>query len=308
MLRFNRILLASDFSPSAEAALHYAATLARQSQARLVVLHVVDTRVAALPRWSDIFQSTEVFADLEANQTDALGRLLTHPALTGLTVERLMQQGHPATHIIDVASQVDLVVIGTRGAGSGWGKTSGRVARTVAHGCPVPVLLVPEGGGHAGIPAAGANRLSLQRLLLALHFAQYAPQALTLFHTLANIYKATSQVLQVVEPDKVTTYPLDAGAGLYHNVGAVKTLLRQRLAEIVPHDPAQPPVERLILEGNAAEVILRQSITYRTDLVVMSVHAYGTLQKFFTLSTVDAVIERTPCPVLAVPFTHAMAG
>jgi hypothetical protein len=33
----------------------------------------------------------------------------------------------------------------------------------------------------------------------------------------------------------------------------------------------------------------------------MSVHAYGMLQKFFTVSTVDTVLTQTPCPLLTVP-------
>ena len=49
MLTLNRILLASDFSPSAEAALRYAAALARQSQASLIVMHVAETGRRALP-------------------------------------------------------------------------------------------------------------------------------------------------------------------------------------------------------------------------------------------------------------------
>jgi nucleotide-binding universal stress UspA family protein len=109
-------------------------------------------------------------------------------------------------------------------------------------------------------------------------------------------------VLQVIEPEKVTTYPLEAGEGLYHNVDAIKMLLRKRFIDIIPDDPQGPPLERCILEGNAADVIVRQSTESGADLVVMSVHAYGALRKFFTVSTVDAVLEQAPCPLLAVPF------
>jgi hypothetical protein len=34
---------------------------------------------------------------------------------------------------------------------------------------------------------------------------------------------------------------------------------------------------------------------------VMSVHAYGALHKFFTVSTLDMVLKQAPCPLLAVP-------
>ena len=191
--------------------------------------------------------------------------------------------------------------MGTRGYGGGVSKTPGKTARYVAHGSSAPVLFVPEGGGHAGLPAAGTTGLPFRRILLALHFAQYAPQALVLARTLALACQASLQVLQVIEPDKVTSYPLEAGGGLYHNVDAMKVLVRQRFAAIVPDDPHGPPLERHILEGNAADTILRQSHESGTDLMVMSVHAYGALQKFFTASTVDLVLEQAACPLLAVP-------
>lgn len=301
MLMFNRILLASDFSAGADAALLYAAACARQTQARLLVLHVLDTRVAALPCWTDVFRSTEVFAAMEATATNALKRLQAHPALTGLQVETVMPHGNPRERIVDAASYADLVVMGTRGQSRRGDRAAAKVARYVAHGSPTPVLLVPEGGGQAGLPEAGSIRLPLRRIMLALHFAQYAPQAIVLAQELATACHATLQVLQVIEPDKVTSYPLEAGAGLYHNLEAIKILLRKRLADIVPDALAGPSLERLLLEGNAAEVLLRQSAACRTDLVVMSAHAYGMLQTFFTVSTVDTVLEQTPCPLLTVP-------
>lgn len=302
MLTFNRIMLASDFSASSEAALHYAAALARQSHARLLILHVMDTRVAALPHWSDIFRSTEVFAAREAEATQALDRLATHPALAGLAVETVLQPGNPMTNIIDLAPGVDLVVMGTRGQPSGWGLKPHAIAQQVAHGSPVPVLLVPESGGRAGLPDPAAERLTLPCVVLALHFAQYAPQAISLARAFAAASQARLQVLQVIEPDRVTSYPLDAGSGLYHNLGAVKTLIKNRLVTIVPDSPAGPAVDRVTLEGNAAEVIVKHSAAKQAGLIVMSAHAYGTLRKFFIPSTVDAVIEQAPCPLLAVPF------
>jgi nucleotide-binding universal stress UspA family protein len=301
MLTCNRILLASDFSASAEAALLYAAAWARHTHAHLLILHVLDTRLAALPRWTDVFRSTEVFAAMEIAAIHVLTHLQAHPALAGLHVETVMQHGNPRERIIDAAVDADLVVMGTRGQSRREGGVAGTVAQHIAHGSPTPVLFVPEGGGQAGLPEAGSARLPWRHILLALHFAQYAPQAITLAHELAMACHATLQVLQVIEPDKITSYPLEAGAGLYHNLEAVKVLLRKRLADIVPDIPEGPPVERLIQEGNAAEVIWQESAARRADLIVMSAHAYGVVQKFFTVSTVDTVLAQAPCPLLAVP-------
>jgi nucleotide-binding universal stress UspA family protein len=305
MLTCNRILLASDFSASADAALLYAAAWARHTHARLLMLHVLDTRVAALPRWTDVFRSTEAFAAMEAAATSALERLQGHPALAGLHVDMVMQHGNPRERIIDAAVEADLVVMGTRGQSRRGGGGAGKVAQYVAHGSPTPVLFVPEGGGQAGLPEAGSTRLPWRHIILALHFAQYAPQAITLAQELAMACQATLQVLQVIEPDKITSYPLEAGAGLYHNLEAMKILLHKRLADIVGDIPEGPPVERLMQEGNAAAVICRESAVRHADLVVMSAHAYGVVQKFFTVSTVDTVLTQALCPLLAVPIPRS---
>jgi len=119
MLGFNRILLATDFSAGATAALQYAAVLARLSHATLQVLHVIDTRVAAFAHWTDIFRSTEVLAAKETKEMAALQQCLAHPAFTGLAVEPLVRHGHPADNIIDATVDVDLVVMGTQGTTTG---------------------------------------------------------------------------------------------------------------------------------------------------------------------------------------------
>jgi nucleotide-binding universal stress UspA family protein len=299
MLRFDRILLASDFSPNGEAALHYAATLARQCRAHLNILHVIDTRVNALPRWRDIFHATEVFTDREIHQNDALASLQGHPALTDLTVNWITTYGKPSERIIDLSLHADLVVIGSQGSAA----TLGKVAQQVAHGCPIPVLLVPNGISRA-MPQPGAERLSLQRVLLALHVAHYAPRAICLSKALAKSNNAILEVLQVIDADQASTYAGDLGAGLHHNRQAVKILLQKRLAGLIPDEPAGIAIERSVIEGKAMDVILRQSKAQQADFIVMSAHPYGRLHKFFTVSTVDEVAAQAPCPVLTVPYPN----
>jgi nucleotide-binding universal stress UspA family protein len=305
MLGFNRILLATDFSTSATAALLYAAALARLAHATLQVLHVIDTRVTALARWTDVFHSTEVFAAKAATETAALQELLTHPALAGLPVQQLVHQGHPADSIIDLATNVDLVVMGTQGTPSE--RTMGKVAQQVAHGSPVPVLLVPASCRVPETSATLPPTLPVQHILFALHVVEYAPGAVTLCRALATVCHASLTVLQVLEPD--TSFRLSsfsAGTGLSHNLDGANALLHKRLEDIMPDTPTGPAIERLVVRGNPAEVIPQQIKERRADLVVMSVHSYEGLKKFFALSMVDAVLAQTPCPLLVVPFPPAL--
>jgi nucleotide-binding universal stress UspA family protein len=225
MLEFNRILLATDFAASATAALQYAAALTRLSRATRHVLHVIDTRVSGLSRWTDILRSPEIFAARAAEETAALQELLAHPALTGLPVAQFVHHGHPADSIIDAAANVELVVMGTSGTTTTSGRAMGQVAQQVVHGSPVPVLLVPASCQAPETSATLPPALPVQRILFALHVAQYAPQAVTLCRTLATVCQAALCVLQVLDPEAFHLYPLGAGAGLSHNLDGASMLL-----------------------------------------------------------------------------------
>ena len=307
MLGFNRILLATDFSTSASAALLYAAALARLSHATLQVLHVIDTRVTTLARWTDVFHSTEVFAAKTAAETAALQERLAHPALAGLPVQQLIRQGHPADRIIDLAANVDLVVMGAQGLTPPSERTAGKVAQQVAHGSPAPVLLVPASCRVPEISATLPPTLPVQHILFALHVVEYAPQAVTLCRALATVCHASLSVLQVLAPDtSFRLSSLSAGTGLSHNLDAANALLHKRLEDIMPDTPTGPAIERLVVRGNPAEVIPQQIKERCADLVIMSIHSYEGLKKLFAPSIVDAVLAQTPCPLLAVPFPPAL--
>jgi len=304
VLTLNRILLVSDFSASAEAALRVAAAMARQSQASLLVMHVIETGVRALPHWTDIFRSTEVLAAQEAASRSALAQLITHPALDGLDVEGVVQYGDPIDRITDMAPRTELVIMGTGETNA----ASGAIAREVAHSSATPVLLVPPDGGTAGLPADGAAQVTFNQVLLAIDLARYAPQAIEMATAFAADNETPLLAIQILDPQKAGAYPVDPGIGLHHNLDGLKALLEKRLAEVVPEESEGPPPMRRVLQGSAAEVILEQIAEQRTALVVMSAHAYGTLRRFFTESTIDTVLDQASCPLLAVPLPRSTGG
>ncbi len=308
MRTLNRILLVSDRSASTESAVPYAAALARQAQASVLVMQVIETGVAALPRWTDIFWSSEAIAAKEAEGRTALEQLAAHPALDGLDVQYLMEHGHPVDRITDMAPRVDLIVMGMGESDSADGRAAQRTAREVAHGSATPVLLVPPGGGTAGTPQPQATGLAWQRLLLAIDLSGYAQQAIDIATSLAATHRASLLALQVLDPQKATAYPVNAGEGMHHNIAGLKVLLAKRLAEVLPDVSDGPPYLRQVVEGEAAAVIIAQAAAHQADLVIMSAHPYGTMQKLFTPSTIDAILAEAACPLLAVPFPRSALG
>src|SRR5438045_1164782 len=85
--------------------------------------------VRRLRRWTDVFRPTEVFAAKTAAEATALQELLAHPALAGLPVQQLVRQGHPADRIIDLAADVDLVVMGAQGMTPPSERSTGKMAQ-----------------------------------------------------------------------------------------------------------------------------------------------------------------------------------
>jgi len=59
-------------------------------------------------------------------------------------------------------------------------------------------------------------------------------------------------------------------------------------------------VRDVISPGNAARSIVRYLAEVEADLIVMSTHGRGPLQRAWLGSTADGVIRRSPCPVLLV--------
>lgn len=303
MPTLNRILLVSDHSTSTESAVRYAAALARQTQASLVVMQVIDTRVTAFPRWTDIFRSSEVIAAKETEGRAALEHLAAHPALDGLDVQYLIDRGRPADRMTDMAPRVDLIVMGTGDSDSAAGLAAQRTAREVVHGSSTPVLLVPPSGGGTTEPPAPEP--AWQRLLLAIDLAGYAPKAIDIATSLAATHHASLLALQVLDPKKTSGYPVNIGEGMHHNIEGLKVLLTKRLAEVLPDISDGPPYLRQVVEGEAAAVIIAQTTAHQADLVIVSAHPYGTIQKLFTPSTIDTLLAEASCPILAVPMPRS---
>lgn len=135
------ILHPTDFSPPSLHALHLACSLARDQQARLIVLHVLPQPV--------IVHSGVAMAPPPPPRTemrDSVRRELEQleVPIPGLAVERRLEEGDPSTGILQVAEDLkcDLIVLGTHGR-TGLGRLlMGSVAEKVIRGSKCPVLSV----------------------------------------------------------------------------------------------------------------------------------------------------------------------
>jgi nucleotide-binding universal stress UspA family protein len=136
------ILVPTDFSDSAREALDWAIALAREFQARILLLHVVENLTVGYA--SDLFPvpMAEVYEEISTFARAELGKLAEQVRAGGVEATERLAQGTPSAEIIRIAREepVDLIVVGSHGKGlldhALFGSTTERVVRKA----PCPVL------------------------------------------------------------------------------------------------------------------------------------------------------------------------
>ncbi|GAA2806344.1 universal stress protein [Kribbella solani] len=119
-----RVVIGYDGSPDGDAALVFGIDYARRHKLAVRV-------VAAQPAGTELHRITE--PELRA----AVHRRGGHDA------ELVQITGHPAEHILRLAADANLIVLGARGRGGFAGMLIGSVSQTVLHHADCPVAMIP---------------------------------------------------------------------------------------------------------------------------------------------------------------------
>jgi nucleotide-binding universal stress UspA family protein len=139
------ILVPTDFSDTANAAVRCAAGLAQTLGSRLILLHVVEDVVAkGLTAGVGTAAVGRLQDDTIREAVEKLDRTLAEPPLNRTGVERAVVAGEPYAGILSYAQehQVDLIVLGTNGRTGIARMLLGSVAERVVRTSPCPVLTV----------------------------------------------------------------------------------------------------------------------------------------------------------------------
>ena len=139
MLPIHTILHATDLSPNSKHAFELACALARDYQAKLVLVYAKELSVGAYGEFGAFPIETEEGTQVLHEELEQL-----RPADPRIRVERYFRHGDPKTEILALAHLIhcDLIVMGTHGR-SGLGRVlMGSVAEAVLRKAPCPVLTV----------------------------------------------------------------------------------------------------------------------------------------------------------------------
>jgi nucleotide-binding universal stress UspA family protein len=129
----NRILLCTDFSENSERALEYAISATEEYNAELTLMHVVE-HVASAARMGEVV----------ATCTQQLDKLIPPEKRKTLKMKTVVRIGEPYQQIIEYTqqAQIDLVMMGVRGAGALDRAIFGSTTYRVIQLGPCPVLVV----------------------------------------------------------------------------------------------------------------------------------------------------------------------
>ena len=134
-----KILFPTDFSTASDAALAHAVSLTRESNARLVILHVEEPPMA--------YGGGELYYGVPNPDNAALLQMLQAVVPPeGVPYEHRLVVGDPAGEIVRVAEeeQADLIVMGTHGRTGLRRLLMGSVAEAVLRRAPCPVFTLKE--------------------------------------------------------------------------------------------------------------------------------------------------------------------
>jgi len=146
VIQLKHVLVATDFSPASDVALGYGRELARQFNATLHVLHVVDELATHVMSPSTASLNLgQLQQALEAEGRAALDSLLTDDDRATLSARAVLVTAHnPAAAILSYAKEhvIDVIVLGTHGRSGVAHMLMGSVAERVVRSAPCPVLTV----------------------------------------------------------------------------------------------------------------------------------------------------------------------
>jgi nucleotide-binding universal stress UspA family protein len=142
-IRISTILVPIDFSEHARSVLEWAAHLAKEHGAKILLLHAYHLPVE-FQQLEGAYLPPDFWSNVKAEADETLTRYAEELKPQGIEVETLVREGYPASVIVEEAESrpADLVVIGTHGLSGLKHMLLGSIAERVVQKASCPVLTV----------------------------------------------------------------------------------------------------------------------------------------------------------------------
>ncbi len=283
-VRFKNILVATDFSPSADEAVRTGIAVARRFESSLFIAHVILPVI--YPDQMGVV-GPNMFEAQEKSAKEQLEALAFSPSLKCVPhKEMLMRYGPVVSTINDLVAEhnIDLVIVGTHGYKGVQKLMLGSVAEVLLRESRCPVMTVG--------PHVKRERMQYESILLAIDLSTNSLRAAQYAISLAKEMNAKVTLLNVVHPDR--------DDGRLNTVKHKETILTE-MQQLLPADAnlwCRPNLR--VEEGDVAVQILAVAQQEEAELIVLSVRDSKPLSDHAPWATVSKIVSHAQCPVLTV--------
>jgi nucleotide-binding universal stress UspA family protein len=287
-ISLNNILFLTDFSEPSEAALPFAADIARAYGSKVIALHVF----SPVPYLSATAELTETVIEAE-EETVKAAILRLEAQLTGIDYELIVERDGDIWAPVKQAikeHKIDLLVLGTHGRTGAEKLLLGSVAEEIFRRRLIPSLTI--GPGVRGIPHTGGH---FRRVLFASDFSSASLDAAPYAVSLAQENEARLLLLHVMRH----AHKLEGNGEKHFELSVAEAI--HRLYETVPNDvQLHFPPEVAVEYGEAAKKIVEAAKQRDADLIVLGVRNASSAVTHLEASTAHKVVAHAACPVLTV--------
>jgi len=285
MPSFTHILFPVDFSEQNIAIAPQVASLAGRHGAQVTLLHVMEMPALPYPGWPAFD-----FQTMANERKERLGSFLQEE-FQSLATKRVMQEGDPASLIVDYAEKekVDLIMMPTHGYGPFRRFLLGSVTAKVLHDANCPVWT----SAHA--PETPKASAAYACVLCAVDLTSKSLSLVQWASGLASEHKATLKLVHAI-PSAVPTAGIDIEGGRFRAFSF--DAARKALAKL--QQAAGSTLDTVLEAGEIAAVVREAAQEKHADLIVVG---RGVMQETFGLmrTSVYSIVREAPCPVISVP-------
>jgi nucleotide-binding universal stress UspA family protein len=301
MDKIRSIVVPTDFSALADAAVARAATLARLDGAAVHVVHalasplVVNPFEFSLPAnlWNDLRQAAQERLEQTRKAIEAKGvstvtaQVFDSQDAVGSIAEAVRTHG------------ADLVVMGTHGRGGLKHAFLGSVAERALRTLDVPILAVKEDAETAAKPIA--------KILLAVDFSPHSDRAVEVTAGLAARLSAFVDVIHAFDfPPDYNPYLSSVGTELERKIEANVSEQLEAIREQL--EKRQVRVNTHFHRGHPDAVIADVAKEIGCQLIVMGTRGRSGLSHVLLGSVTERTLRAAPCSVLCVKAAEARAS
>jgi nucleotide-binding universal stress UspA family protein len=283
----NAVVFATDFSPCSTNAGHYAALLARQFDADLLICHAFELSQPAMEVEAKGHPAvkSEQRKDIEAALRETLDRFRDGARCAS----PVLLEGDPRNEVPELAKTLapSYIVLGTEGRGRIERGLVGSVAEGILRHASVPTITIGP-----GVPAYEPDSKPIRRILYATGLSPAAAHAAGHAVAIAQASQAELHVLHVIHPEEVEDEK---------RMSEIRSQF-DTIVEGIVHSHAEGIITPagFVEVGNAHHQILHHVRQFSADLLVLGVRKTSHMWLEARRSSAFQIIAEAPCPVMTI--------